>query len=44
MVGAYGTQKLIENPVAKDLASDGVDVLKALMKKAKDNLEEKPAK
>lgn len=44
MVGAYGTQKLIENPVAQDLASDGVDVLKALMKKAKDNLEEKPVK
>lgn len=40
MVGAYGTQKLIENPAAQELASDGVDVLKALMKKAKDNLEE----
>lgn len=44
MVGAYGTQKLIENPVAQEIASDGVDVLKALMKKAKDNLEEKPTK
>lgn len=44
MVGAYGTQKLIENPAAQELASDGVDVLKALMKKAKDNLEEKPVK
>lgn len=40
MVGAYGTQKLIENPAAQELASDGVDVLKALMKKAKENLEE----
>lgn len=44
MVGAYGTQKLIENPAAQELASGGVDVLKALMKKAKDNLEEKPVK
>lgn len=44
MVGAYGTQKLIENPVAQDIASDGVDVLKALMKKAKENLEEKSTK
>lgn len=44
MVGAYGTQKLIENPAAQELASDGVDVLKALMKKAKDNLEEKETK
>lgn len=42
MVGAYGTQKLIENPTAQELASDGVDVLKALMKKAKENLEEAP--
>lgn len=38
MVGAYGTQKLIDNPETQALASDGVDILKALMKKAKDNL------
>ena len=44
MVGAYGTQKLIENPVAQEIAADGVDVLKDLMKKAKANLEEKSTK
>lgn len=35
MIGAYGTQKLIENPEAQALASDGVDVLKDLLAKAK---------
>jgi hypothetical protein len=40
MVAAYGTEKLIENPVAKDLASDGVDVLKQLLAKAKKELQE----
>lgn len=40
MVGAYGTQKLVESPVAQELASDGVDVLKALMEKAKKELAE----
>ena len=44
MVGAYGTQKLIENPIAQEIASDGVDVLKDLMKKAKENLQEKETK
>lgn len=43
MVGAYGTQKLVESPVAQELASDGVDVLKDLLAKAKRELaEEKP--
>jgi hypothetical protein len=40
MVGAYGTQKIIESPVAQDFAADGVDVLKSLMKKAKENIHE----
>jgi uncharacterized membrane protein YiaA len=38
MVAAYGTEKLIENPIAKDLA--GVDVLKQLLAKAKKELQE----
>jgi len=38
MVGAYGTQKLVESPVAQELASDGVDVLKGLLAKAKTEL------
>lgn len=43
MVGAYGTQKLVESPVAQELASDGVDVLKDLLAKAKREIaEEKP--
>jgi len=40
MVGAYGTQKLIENPETQALASDGVDILKSLMAKAKKELAE----
>lgn len=44
MVGAYGTQKLIENPEAQNLASDGVDVLKALMAKAKKELADDTSK
>lgn len=40
MVGAYGVEKMIENPVATDLASDGVDVLKQLMARAKKELAE----
>lgn len=40
MVGAYGTQKLIENPEAQALASDGVDILKQLMAKAKRELKD----
>lgn len=44
MVAAYGTEKLIENPVAKDLASDGVDVLKQLLVKAKKELQEDGSK
>ncbi len=43
MIAAYGTEKLIENPTAQALASDGVDVLKELLAKAKRELtEEKP--
>ena len=45
MVGAYGTQKLIDSPAAQEMASDGVDILKQLMAKAKKELaEETPAK
>lgn len=44
MVGAYGTQKLIDSPVAQDLASDGVDILKQLMAKAKKELSEESKK
>jgi len=40
MVAAYGVEKLVDNPVAQDLASDGVDVLKQLMAKAKRELTE----
>lgn len=39
MVGAFGTQKLVESPVAQELASDGVDVLKSLMARAKTEIE-----
>lgn len=38
MLAAYGVQTLIENETAQELASDGVDVLKALMSKAKKDL------
>lgn len=41
MLAAYGVQKVIENPKAQEFASDGVDVLSALMKKAKAELTEK---
>lgn len=40
MIAAYGVEKVIENPVAQDLASDGVDVLKQLMSRAKKELTE----
>lgn len=39
MAAAYGVQTVVENPKAQELASDGVDVLKALMAKAKKELE-----
>ncbi len=39
MAAAYGVQTVVENPKAQELASDGVDVLKALMSKAKKELE-----
>jgi hypothetical protein len=38
MLAAYGVQTLVENETAQELASDGVDVLKALMSKAKKDL------
>ena len=41
MVGAYGTQKIVESPVAQELAGDGVDVLKSLMARAKAEIEDK---
>lgn len=44
MVAAYGVEKMIENPVAKDMASDGVDILKQLMAKAKRELAEETVK
>ena len=40
MVAAYGVEKVVENPVAQDLAGDGVEVLKAWMAKAKKDLSE----
>lgn len=44
MAAAYGVEKLVDNPVAQDLASDGVDVLKQLMAKAKRELAEEAPK
>jgi len=44
MVAAYGVEKVVENPVAQDLASDGVEVLKAWMAKAKKDLSEGESK
>lgn len=41
MLAAYGVQSIAENTKAQELASDGVDILKALMSKAKKELEEK---
>lgn len=40
MVAAYGVEKVVQNPIAQDIASDGVDVLKQLMAKAKRELAE----
>lgn len=40
MAAAYGVQTIVENETANELASDGVDVLKAWMKKAKTELEQ----
>lgn len=48
MVAAYGVEKVVANPDVQALASDGADVLKQLMAKAKKELQElddvKPAK
>lgn len=40
MLAAYGVQTVAENERVQELAGDGLDVLQALMKKAKENLEE----
>ena len=40
MAAAYGVQTIVENETANELASDGMDVLKAWMKKAKTELEQ----
>ena len=40
MAAAYGVQAIVENEAANELASDGVDVLKAWMKKVKTELEQ----
>ena len=39
MVGAYTTQSIAESATGKELANDGVDVLKSLMKKAKEKID-----
>lgn len=41
MVGAYATQTVVQSDTAKELASDGVDVLKSLMARAKAEIEPK---
>lgn len=40
MVAAYGVEKVIANPEVQSIASDGADVLKQLLAKAKKELEE----
>ena len=40
MAAAYGVQAIVENESVNELASDGVDVLKAWMKKSKTELEQ----
>lgn len=40
MVAAYGVEKIVANPDVQALASDGADVLKQLMAKAKKELQE----
>lgn len=39
MLAAYGVQAVVQNETTQELASDGVDVLKALMAKAKKELD-----
>ncbi|MNQ73936.1 hypothetical protein D3C85_886820 [compost metagenome] len=43
MLAAYGVQSVVENEKAQELVSDGADVLKALMAKAKKELEKERA-
>lgn len=40
MVAAYGVEKVIANPEVQSIASDGADVLKQLLAKAKKELQE----
>lgn len=40
MVAAYGVEKVVANPDVQALASDGADVLKQLMAKAKKELQD----
>lgn len=40
MTAGYATQKVIDNPAVQSLGNDGIDVLKALMKHAKDNIDQ----
>lgn len=40
MMAGYGVQKLAENETVQSLSSDGVDVLKAMLAKAKKELQE----
>lgn len=42
MVGAYATQTVVQSDTAKELAGDGMDVLKSLMARAKAEIEGKP--
>lgn len=39
MLAAYGVQEVVTNEKVQEIAGDGVDVLQALMKKAKTELE-----
>lgn len=39
MLGAYTTQTIAQSETGKELAGDGVDVLKSLMKKAKEKID-----
>lgn len=39
MVGAYTTQTIAQSDNGKELAGDGMDVLKSLMKKAKEKID-----
>lgn len=40
MVGAYATQTIVQSETGKELASDSLDVLKSLIKKSKQYIDE----